>query len=71
MVLIDEFFIDNLTNLVLFENFFNFAEKKNILLIITSNKELSKIYEDPLNPKPVNKIKKLIFEKFCKLQYEI
>ena len=46
VILIDEFFIDNLTNLVLFENFFNFAEKKNILLIITSNKELSKIYEE-------------------------
>mgnify|MGYP001998501067 CR=1 FL=1 len=58
VILIDEFFINNLTNLILFEKFLDFALENKILLVMTSNKAIDKIYNDPINQELSNKIKK-------------
>ena len=51
LILIDEFFINNLTSLILFRKFIkNFNEIK-IPVIMSGNKKLSIIYDDPVNPK--------------------
>ena len=64
VILVDEFFINNLTNLIIFEKFFYFAKKKNILLILTSNKHLENIYKDPVNPNLSRKIITLFIKNF-------
>ena len=69
LILIDEFYINNLTNLIIFEKFFNFILKKNILIIVTSNKEIINIYEDQTNPVLAKNIKQK-FSKYFKI-YEM
>jgi cell division protein ZapE len=64
VILVDEFFINNLANLLIFEKFFHFAKKKNILLILTSNKHLRNIYNDPVNPNLSKKIISLFIRNF-------
>ena len=64
VILVDEFFINNMTNLVIFKKFLYFAKKKNILLILTSNKHLKKIYNDPVNPNLSKKIITLFIKNF-------
>ena len=64
VVLVDEFFINNLTNLIIFEKFFYFVKKKKILLILTSNKHLKNIYNDPVNPNLSKKIITILIENF-------
>lgn len=64
IILVDEFFINNLTNLIIFEKFFYFAKKRNILLILTSNKHLKNIYNDPVNPNLSKKILTLFIKNF-------
>ena len=49
VILVDEFFINNLTNLIIFEKFFHIAKKKNILIIFTRNKQISNIYNYTVN----------------------
>ena len=51
LLLIDEFFINNLTIYILFKDFIEMFEKLRITIIMSGNFKLSKIYEDPVNPK--------------------
>ncbi len=64
VILIDEFFINNLTNLILFEKFFDFSIKNKILLIMTGNKALDNIYNDPVNKELTKKIKIKLVKNF-------
>ena len=64
LILVDEFYINNLTNLIIFDKFFQFTKKKNILLILTSNKHLRNIYNDPVNPNLSKKIITLFIKNF-------
>jgi len=64
LILVDEFFINNLANLIIFEKFFHFAKKKKILLILTSNRHLRNIYNDPVNPNLSKKIIRVLIKNF-------
>ena len=58
MIIIDEFFINNITSLILFEKFLQDIKKANIPLIMSGNKKLSMIYDDPVNPDLCKRIRK-------------
>ena len=58
LIIIDEFFINNITSLILFEKFLQDIKKANIPLIMSGNKKLSMIYDDPVNPDLCKKIRK-------------
>ena len=51
LIIIDEFFINNLTILILFKDFIDDFENLKIPIIMSGNKKLSEIYDDPINPK--------------------
>ncbi len=51
LILIDEFFINNLTSLILFRKFIKSFTKLKIPIIMSGNKKISIIYNDPINPK--------------------
>lgn len=50
LILIDEFFINNLTILILFKNFLDDFEKLKIPIVMSGNNKLVSIYDDPVNP---------------------
>ena len=49
LIIVDEFFINNLTSLILFDKFLSDIKKINIPLIMSGNTKLSIIYNDPVN----------------------
>ena len=57
LILIDEFYINNLTNLILFKNFLEKIIKEKKTLIMTGNREFSSIYKDPVNDELCNSFK--------------
>ena len=68
LILIDEFYINNLTNLILFKNFLEKLLKKEKILIMTGNKELSDIYKDPVNKELCNSFKEYLDKNFTKIK---
>ena len=64
--MIDEFFINNLTNLIIFKKFLE--SLKNQIIIITSNKKPEKIYFDPVNRDVCEKLKKIMLKNFYELK---
>ncbi|MEE2695358.1 MAG: cell division protein ZapE [Pseudomonadota bacterium] len=58
LILVDEFFINNLTNLILFKEFLSVIIKYKIPIVMTSNKKLSQIYNDPINSELCKEIRK-------------
>ena len=68
LILIDEFYINNLTNLILFKNFLEKIIKERKILIMTGNKELSDIYKDPVNKELCNSFKEYLDKNFTKIK---
>ena len=66
VILIDEFFINNLTNLIIFKKFLE--SLKNQIVIITSNKNPEKIYFDPVNKDVCEKLKKIMLNNFFEVK---
>ena len=66
IILIDEFFINNLTNLILFKNFLNSLSNK--IIIVTSNKKPSKIYQDSINKDLCEDFKNQILKNFYEIK---
>ncbi len=68
IILIDEFYINNLTNLILFKEFlFESFQKKNII-IMTGNKDITSIYDDPINKKLCREIRETLEKNFVQLR---
>jgi len=68
LILIDEFYINNLTNLILFKKFLEKIIKEKKTLIMTGNKELSSIYKDPVNSELCNSFKNFLNKNFTKVR---
>ncbi len=64
LILIDEFYINNLTNIILFKKFLLDSSLKNKILIMTGNREITKIYNDPVNSKLCSEIKNYLKKSF-------
>ena len=60
LILIDEFFINNLTSFILFRKFVEEIKFYNTKIIMNGNKSLETVYNDLVNPKLCEKIKKAI-----------
>ena len=58
LIIVDEFFINNLTSIILFDKFLQDIKKANVPLVMSGNKKLSEIYDDPVNPNLCKKIRK-------------
>ena len=57
LILIDEFFIDDMTNLILFKKFLDDIKNENIPIVMSGNKEFNIVYHDTVNTTLCNKIK--------------
>ena len=57
LILIDEFFINNLTSFILFRKFLEEIKFNNTKIIMNGNKSLETVYNDLVNPKLCEKIK--------------
>jgi len=68
LILIDEFYINNLTNIILFKKFLNESFKQKKTIIMTGNKQIDKIYFDPVNARICEEIKDLLKKKFIKIK---
>ena len=58
LILIDEFFIKDITDLILFSKFLEEIKKANTQIIMNGNKSIENIYNDLVNPKLCENIKK-------------
>ena len=68
MILIDEFYIDNLTNLILFKRFLKKAIKEKKILIMSGNKIITKIYYDSVNSKLCESFIEYLDQNFVKIR---
>ena len=68
IILIDEFYIDNLTNLILFKLFLKKAIKEKKVLIMSGNKIITKIYYDSVNSKLCESFKEYLDQNFVKIK---
>ena len=68
MILIDEFYIDNLTNLILFKRFLKRAIKEKKILVMSGNKVITKIYYDSVNFKLCESFKEYLDQNFIKIR---
>lgn len=77
LILIDEFFIKDITDLILFGKFLVAIRKNNTQIIMNGNKSIENIYNDPVNPTLCESIKKdlknffLIFKVKSKIDFRI
>ena len=77
LILIDEFFIKDITDLILFNKFLDEIKKTNVQIIMNGNKCIETIYNDLVNPELCEKIKKnlknffLIFKIKSKTDFRI
>ena len=68
IILIDEFYINNLTNLILFKEFLFESFHKKKIIIMTGNKKITNIYEDPVNKKLCHEIREELDKNFVQLR---
>ncbi len=68
MILIDEFYIDNLTNLILFKRFLKKAIKEKKILVMSGNKIITKIYYDSVNSNLCESFKEYLDQNFIKIK---
>ena len=68
LILIDEFFINNLTNIILFKKFLSNKSFNKKKIIMTSNKDISEIYNDPINQNLCEEIKEYLKNNFIKIK---
>ncbi len=64
LIIIDEFFINNLTSLILFRSFLKDIKNLKVPVVMSGNKTLNKIYDDPVNQKLCQEIKEEFHEFF-------
>ena len=68
IILIDEFYIDNLTNLILFKKFLKKAIKEKKILVMSGNKVITKIYNDSVNSELCESFKEYLDHNFIKIK---
>ncbi len=68
LILIDEFYINNLTNIILFKKFLSDSFKKKKIVIMTGNRKITQIYDDPINKKLCEDIKVFLDENFKQIK---
>ena len=68
LILIDEFYINNLTNIILFKKFLSESLKKKKIIIMTGNKEITHIYDDPVNKQLCKDIKVFLDQNFKQIK---
>jgi cell division protein ZapE len=68
IILIDEFYIDNLTNLILFKKFLKRAIKEKKILVMSGNKVITKIYNDYVNYELCESFKEYLDQNFIKIK---
>ncbi len=68
LILIDEFFINNITNLILFRKFLKEIKTLGIPIVMSGNKEINDIYDDPINPKLCEEIRGSFHDFFITIQ---
>jgi len=68
VILIDEFSINNLTNIILFRKFLKEASFKKKIIIMTGNKEITNIYNDPVNENVCKEIRLFLSENFTQIK---
>lgn len=68
IILIDEFYIDNLTNLILFKQFLKKAIKEKKVLVMSGNKVITKIYNDSVNSELCESFKEYLDQNFIKIK---
>ena len=68
LVLIDEFFINNLTNIILFKKFLSNFFKKKKIIIMTGTRRITQIYDDPVNKQLCKDIKIFLDQNFKQIK---
>ena len=68
LILIDEFYINNLTNIILFKKFLSESFKKKKIIIMTGNREITQIYDDPVNKQLCKDIKVFLDQNFKQIK---
>mgnify|MGYP001188247499 FL=1 len=68
LILIDEFYINNLTNIILFKKFLSESLKKKKIIIMTGNREITHIYDDPVNKQLCEDIKVFLDQNFKQIK---
>ena len=68
LIIIDEFYINNLTNIILFKNFLEESLNQKKIIIMSGNKKIDEIYHDPINAMICNEIKDFLNKKFIKIE---
>ena len=68
LILIDEFYINNLTNIILFKKFLSDSFKKKKIIIMTGNRKITQIYDDPVNKKLCKDIKVFLDQNFKQIK---
>ena len=68
LILIDEFYINNLTNIILFKKFLLESFKKKKIIIMTGNRKITQIYDDPINKQLCKDIKVFLDQNFKQIK---
>ena len=68
LILIDEFYINNLTNIILFKKFLSDSLKKKKIIIMTGNREITQVYDDPINKQLCKDIKFFLDQNFKQIK---
>ena len=68
LILIDEFYINNLTNIILFKKFLSDSFKKKKIIIMTGNRKITQIYDDPVNKRLCKDIKFFLDQNFKQIK---
>ncbi len=68
LILIDEFYINNLTNIILFKKFLSDSFKKKKIIIMTGNRKITQIYDDPVNKQLCKDIKYFLDQNFKQIK---
>ena len=68
LILIDEFYINNLTNIILFKKFLTDSFKKKKIIIMTGNRKITQIYDDPVNKELCKDIKFFLDHNFKQIK---
>ena len=68
LILIDEFYINNLTNIILFKKFLSESLEKKKIIIMTGNRKITHIYDDPVNKQLCKDIKVFLDQNFKQIK---
>ena len=68
LILIDEFYINNLTNIILFKKFLINSSLKKKIIVMTGNKEITNIYDDPTNKDLCKEIRVFLNKNFLQIK---